>query len=88
MLVALAVIAAGWILPGALALAMALHLQDDHDHPVPHSTGALESLLHGHFHDSQAPEHEHSVQIMSGSPGPQRAGCCPSSCRSGVRSPF
>ncbi|MEW6338220.1 MAG: hypothetical protein AB1625_12565 [Acidobacteriota bacterium] len=67
------VLAAGWVVPGALGMAVALHADSDHTHAEPVSADAMESMLHGHLHDSGEPAHSHSVQLLSAAPYLSRA---------------
>jgi hypothetical protein len=70
--VVIALVAAGWVLPGLCGMTAALHLVDGHDHAALQSADALESLLHGHFHDSATPEHTHALWLTSAAPRPPR----------------
>ncbi len=68
-----ALMAACWVVPGLSGLVAGLHLHVGHEHAQPRSAEALESLLHGHFHDAATPEHTHAFWFSPPAPRPARA---------------
>jgi hypothetical protein len=71
--VVIALVAAGWFAPTVCGLAATLHLHGDHEHAALPSADALESLLHGHFHDAATPQHTHAFWFTPAAPRPARA---------------
>jgi len=67
-----ALMVACWVFPGLCGLVAGLHLHVGHEHAQPRSAEALESLLHGHFHDAATPDHTHTLWMTSAAPRPLR----------------